>query len=403
MKQMHVVVVGAGPVGVIAAIAAAQKGFKVTLLDSALEVDHNPRAATTHPSTLDFIDQVGLIDEFVKQGLVARYFQFWDRDTKSKVAQFDHELLKDETKFPFVVQTEQHKLVLMGLKRLDTFTDVTYQFGMKVTDLLQHPDHVVLTTEKDGEVGQITVDYVIGADGGKSTIRKLLGIEFEGYTWPERFIVLTSIHDFEKSMGCCYRNYFAGSNEWANLFKVTGDDYKGRWRAVFPARTDESDEEALSDVSAQKRIIELEEACSLDSIVHRNIYNVHQRVAEKFRVGRVMLAGDSSHLNNPIGGLGLNCGIHDAMELVSSLDDIQQGADDSRLDLYEKRRKTLNVQFIQEQTIANKKRLEEKDPNARKDRLDELRKIESNHVLQKQFLMKSSLLLSVINEKSITL
>ena len=403
MKQMHVVVVGAGPVGVVAAIAAAQKGFKVTLLDSAFEVDHNPRAATTHPSTLDFIDQVGLIDEFVQQGLVARYFQFWDRDTKSKVAQFDHELLKDETKFPFVVQTEQHKLVLMGLKRLDTLTDVTYQFGIKVTDLIQHIDHVVLTTEIDGEIGKITADYVIGADGGKSTIRKLLGIEFEGYTWPERFIVLTSIHDFEKSMGCCYRNYFAGSNEWANLFKVTGDDYKGRWRAVFPARTDESDEEALSDASAQKRIIELEEACSLDSIVHRNIYNVHQRVAQKFRVGRVMLAGDSSHLNNPIGGLGLNCGIHDAMELVSSLDDIQRGADDSRLDLYEKRRKTLNVQFIQEQTIANKKRLEEKDPNARKERLNELRRIESDHVLQKQFLMKSSLLLSVINEKSITL
>ena len=403
MKQMHVVVVGAGPVGVVAAIAAAQKGFKVTLLDSAFEVDHNPRAATTHPSTLDFIDQVGLIDEFVQQGLVARYFQFWDRDTKSKVAQFDHELLKDETKFPFVVQTEQHKLVLLGLKRLDTLTDVTYQFGIKVTDLIQHIDHVVLTTEIDGEIGKITADYVIGADGGKSTIRKLLGIEFEGYTWPERFIVLTSIHDFEKSMGCCYRNYFAGSNEWANLFKVTGDDYKGRWRAVFPARTDESDEEALSDASAQKRIIELEEACSLDSIVHRNIYNVHQRVAQKFRVGRVMLAGDSSHLNNPIGGLGLNCGIHDAMELVSSLDDIQRGADDSRLDLYEKRRKTLNVQFIQEQTIANKKRLEEKDPNARKERLNELRRIESDHVLQKQFLMKSSLLLSVINEKSITL
>ncbi len=403
MKQMHVVVVGAGPVGVVAAIAAAQKGFKVTLLDAALEVDHNPRAATTHPSTLDFIDQVGLIDEFVKQGLVARYFQFWDRDTKSRVAQFDHELLKDETKFPFVVQTEQHKLVLMGLKRLDTFTDVSYQFGITVTNLAQGPDHVILTTQQDGQTGQIKADYVIGADGGKSTIRKLLNIEFEGYTWPERFIVLTSIHDFEKSMGCCYRNYFAGSSEWANLFKVTGDDYKGRWRAVFPARTDESDEEALSDASAKKRIIELEEACSLESIVHRNIYNVHQRVAQKFRVGRVMLAGDSSHLNNPIGGLGLNCGIHDAMELVSSLDDIQKGADDTRLDLYEKRRKTLNVQFIQEQTIANKKRLEEKDPNARKDRLDELRKIESDHVLQKQFLMKSSLLLSVINEKNITL
>jgi 3-(3-hydroxy-phenyl)propionate hydroxylase len=403
MKQFHVVVVGAGPVGVVAAIAAAQKGFKVTLLESTKEVDHNPRAATTHPSTLEFIDQVGLIDEFIEQGLVARYFQFWDRDTKSRVAQFDHDLLKDETKFPFVVQTEQHKLVLMGLKRLATFPDVSYQFGITVTNLQQGPDQVILTTEQDGEIGQITADYVIGSDGGKSTIRKLLNIEFEGYTWPERFIVLTSIHDFEKSMGCCYRNYFAGSNEWANLFKVTGDDYKGRWRAVFPARTDESDEEALSDASAQKRIIELEEACSLESIVHRNIYNVHQRVAQKFRVGRVMLAGDSSHLNNPIGGLGLNCGIHDAMELVSSLEDIRNGADDTRLDLYEKRRKTLNVQFIQEQTIVNKKRLEEKDPLARQQRLDELRKIEADNQLQKQFLMKSSLLLSVINEKNITL
>ena len=403
MKQFHVVVVGAGPVGVVAAIAAAQKGFKVTLLESTKEVDHNPRAATTHPSTLEFIDQVGLIDEFIEQGLVARYFQFWDRDTKTRVAQFDHDLLKDETKFPFVVQTEQHKLVLMGLKRLATFPDVSYQFGITVTNLQQGPDQVILTTEQDGQTGQITADYVIGSDGGKSTIRKLLNIEFEGYTWPERFIVLTSIHDFEKSMGCCYRNYFAGSNEWANLFKVTGDDYKGRWRAVFPARTDESDEEALSDASAQKRIIELEEACSLESIVHRNIYNVHQRVAQKFRVGRVMLAGDSSHLNNPIGGLGLNCGIHDAMELVSSLEDIRNGADDTRLDLYEKRRKTLNVQFIQEQTIVNKKRLEEKDPLARKQRLDELRKIEADNQLQKQFLMKSSLLLSVINEKNITL
>ncbi|BDW11627.1 hypothetical protein PSHI8_17100 [Polynucleobacter sp. SHI8] len=403
MKQFHVVVVGAGPVGVVAAIAAAQKGFKVTLLESAKEVDHNPRAATTHPSTLEFINQVGLIDEFIEQGLVARYFQFWDRDTKSRVAQFDHDLLKDETKFPFVVQTEQHKLVLMGLKRLATFPDVSYQFGITVTNLQQGPDQVTLTTEQDGVMGQITADYVIGSDGGKSTIRKLLNIEFEGYTWPERFIVLTSIHDFEKSMGCCYRNYFAGSSEWANLFKVTGDDYKGRWRAVFPARTDESDEEALSDASAQKRIVELEEACSLESIVHRNIYNVHQRVAQKFRVGRVMLAGDSSHLNNPIGGLGLNCGIHDAMELVSSLEDIRNGADDTRLDLYEKRRKTLNVQFIQEQTIANKKRLEEKDPLARQQRLDELRKIEADNQLQKQFLMKSSLLLSVINEKNITL
>jgi 3-(3-hydroxy-phenyl)propionate hydroxylase len=397
----HVVIAGAGPVGVVAALACAQRGFQVTLLEAAGTIDENPRAATTHPSTLEFIAQVGLIDEFIAQGLVARYFQFWDRDSQQRVAQFDHELLRGETEYPFVVQTEQHKLARMGIRKLQEYPDAKFQFNAKVVAVSQNGNGVAVSVDQNGEQYAIQADYLVGADGGRSTVRKLLGIAFEGYTFPERFTVLTTLHDFEKSMGFCFRNYLAGSEAWANLFKVAGDDMAGRWRAVFPTRESESDEQALADEAVLARLTGIDPACTLDKVVHRNIYNVHQRVAEKFRIGRVFLAGDSSHLNNPIGGLGLNCGIHDAMELAETLVAARAGASEQELARYERRRRTLNVEFIQEQTISNKKRLEEKDPAARQQRLDELRALEADPVRQKQFLLRSSLIASVRQARTI--
>ena len=391
----HVVISGGGPTGVVAALACAQRGFRVTLLESAREIDDNPRAATTHPSTLEYIDRLGFADEFIAKGLVCRYFQFWDRDTQTRVAQFDHEILRDETKFTFAVQTEQHKLVQMLLPKIAAFPGCTAELGAEVVGAVQDAGKVTVTVRRGGELSDIDCDWLVAADGGRSTIRKLLDIPFEGFTFPERFTVLTTVHDFERSLGCCYRNYLAGSEEWAMIFKVAGDDMKGRWRAVMPTRESESDEQALADDSVIGRMLGLDRSCTLGDVVHRKIYNVHQRIAAKFRVGRIYLAGDASHLNNPIGGLGLNCGIHDAMELVDTLEAARAGAGEDRLDRYERRRRTLNAEFIQEQTINNKKRLEEKDPAARQRRLDELRATEADPAKQKAFLMRSSLIASV--------
>ena len=391
----HVVISGGGPTGVVAALACAQRGFRVTLIEAASEIDDNPRAATTHPSTLEYIDRLGFVDEFIDKGLVCRYFQFWDRDTQTRVAQFDHEILRDETKFPFAVQTEQHKLVQMLLPKIRAFPGCRAELGTEVVDAVQDEHKVTVTVRHDGELSKIDCDWLVAADGGRSTIRKQLDIPFEGFTFPERFTVLTTVHDFERSLGCCYRNYLAGSEEWAMIFKVAGDDMKGRWRAVMPTRESESDEQALADASVIGRMQGLDRSCTLDDVVHRKIYNVHQRIAAKFRVGRIYLAGDASHLNNPIGGLGLNCGIHDAMELVDTLEAARAGAGEERLDRYQRRRRTLNAEFIQEQTINNKKRLEEKDPAARQRRLDELRATEADPVKQKAFLMRSSLIASV--------
>jgi 3-(3-hydroxy-phenyl)propionate hydroxylase len=398
----RVCIVGAGPVGVIAAIACARKGMHVTLFEMEREIDQSPRAATTHPSTLEMLAELGLLEEFQAVGLVARHFQFWDGATKTLVAEFDHDALRDETPYPYVVQTEQHKLSEIGLRRLALTPNVRLMLGAGVTDVAQDAESVRVTVAASGGEERQAFDYLIGCDGGRSTVRKCLDIEFEGYTWPERFLVLTTLFDFQAALGCCPRSYISDPEEWTNLFKVMGDDLKGRWRAVFPARENETDEEAFSESSVRRRMRRLFEDHPMELVVHRNIYRVHQRVAKSFRKGRVFLAGDAAHVNNPVGGLGLNCGIHDAMEIAETLHRVASGqAGEELLGRYERRRRPLNIEYVQQQTVANKKRLEERDPRLRRAHFDELRRAVADPALHKQFLMRTSLIESVRRAREI--
>lgn len=401
MSPVSVVVAGAGPVGVVTALAAAGRGFEVTLVEASESVEDAPRAATFHPSTLEMLAGLGIMDDFLAVGLVARHFEFWDKPSRTRVARMDHDLLRDETPFPFVVQTEQHKLVRLGLERLAQHPDVTLRLGWAVTGVAQDSGGVSVTVCGDGAEETIRADWLVGSDGGRSAVRKALGVDFEGYTWPERFVVLTTPRDAQLDLGCCLRNYFADPDEWANLFKVAGDDLTGRWRVVFPTSPDEPDDEAVSDASAQARLRRVLPVDDPIPVTHRNIYRVHQRVAARFRVGRVFLAGDAAHVNNPIGGLGLNCGVHDAIELVDTVALAGSRVDDELLDRYERRRRALNIEFVQQQTVDNKRRLEERDPGARRARLDELAAIAEDHRRQRAFLRRTSLLDSVRRSRAI--
>src|ERR1041385_473373 len=125
-------------------------------------------------------------------------------------------------------------------------------------------------------------------------------------------MVLTTSFDFAAERGYCFRNYIADPDEWTNLFKVAGDGGGPLWRAVFPTAPGETDEQVLNDDAVQGRLQKFFPKAGPYPVVHRNLYNVHQRVAASFRKGRAFLAGDAAHVNNPIGGLGLNCGIHNA-------------------------------------------------------------------------------------------
>jgi 3-(3-hydroxy-phenyl)propionate hydroxylase len=394
--ERPILIAGGGPVGVIAALALARQGLEVHVFEADTCVNEAPRAATTHPATLEMLADLALIDDVVRLGLVARKFQFWDRLSGEMIAEFDHAVLKDDTRFPFVVQCEQHKLANLAIERLRTFPNAQVRFSTKVTAAETLDDRVHVTIDTGHKSESMTGSYLIGADGGRSTVRKALGIPFEGYTFPERFLVLTTPFDFAAERGCGFRSYFSDPDEWANLFKVAGNDGSGLWRVVFPTRPGETDEQVLNDDSVQRRLQKFFPKRGPYPVVHRNLYNVHQRVAATFGTGRAFLAGDAAHVNNPIGGLGLNCGIHDAMELAVLLGRVlRNGEPDSLLALYDQRRRPINVEYVQQQTIANKKRLEEKDPAARQASFAFLRATAADPAAHRAFLLRTSLLESM--------
>jgi 3-(3-hydroxy-phenyl)propionate hydroxylase len=401
MNTAPVLIAGGGPVGIITALALARRGIPVRLFEGAETVNDSPRASTLHPATLEMLASIGMLDDVVARGLIARTFQFWDRPTHSLVAEFDHAILKNDTPYPFAVQCEQHKVANIGIERLKAFPHAEIHFGSPVTEISQFSDRVEITVAGPSGHQTIKGSFLVGADGGRSLVRKSLGIAFDGYTFPERFLVLTTLFDFAREHGVAYRAYFSDPNEWANLFKVAGDDGNGRWRAVFPTLPGQTDEEVLNETATEARLQKFFPKGGRYEIVHRNIYNVHQRVAATFRKDRVFLAGDSAHVNNPIGGLGLNCGIHDAIQLSALLSGALLGEkSQSELLQYDAVRRPMNIEYVQQQTIANKKRLEEKMPAAREANFEDLRRTANDPVTHRAFLMRTSLLESVRKQQA---
>ena len=395
-SERPIVIAGGGPVGVVTALALARQGLEVRLFEAEARVNDSPRAATTHAATLEILENLGLVEEVTRRGLIEPKFRIWDRASRTIIAEFDFSVLKNDTRYPYVVQCEQHKLANIALDRLRALPNVAVEFSARVGDFEQFDDRVEVEVETANGSRRVSSSYLIGADGGRSTVRKGLEIEFEGYTHPERFLVLTTTYPFGTEFAECSRNYFSDPDEWAALFKVTGDDGNGLWRVVFPTRLMESEEEAFEEAAVQARLQRFFPKPGPYPVVHRNIYNVHQRVAAAFRRGRAFLAGDSAHVNNPLGGLGLNFGIHDGVELSSLLGRVvRREVSPDILDLYDRFRRPLNVEYVQQQTIANKKRLEEKDPAMRAKSNASLRAIAADPAAHRAYLLRASLIDSV--------
>jgi 3-(3-hydroxy-phenyl)propionate hydroxylase len=391
-----IIIAGGGPVGVIAALALARQGLSVHLFEAESEVNDAPRAATTHAATLEMLEKLGLVDEVIRRGLVEPLFRIWDQSTGKLVAEFDFGNLKNDTRYPFAVQCEQHKLANLTIERLRAFPHATVEFSARVTLISQSSDAVEIAVETAGGIRTVKGSYLIGADGGRSTVRKALDIEFEGYTHPERFLILTTPFDIGTRFPGCTRNYLSDPEDWCALFKVSGDDGTGLWRVLSSTRVDQTEAELFDNEAVERRLQKFIPKKGRYKVVHRNLYNVHQRVAASFRKGRVFLAGDAAHVNNPLGGLGLNFGIHDAIELTGLLGHVvRREASADTLDLYDRYRRPLNIEFVQQQTIANKKRMEEKDPAARARNFEQLAATAADPVAHRAYLLRASLIDSV--------
>jgi 3-(3-hydroxy-phenyl)propionate hydroxylase len=399
-----VLIAGGGPVGLFCALLLGRAGIPVRVFETTLKPQEDPRAATTHPATLELLGEAGLVEDMARVGLVAPIFQFWDRPTGRLVAEFDHAMLADETPYPFVIQCEQYKTANLILERLAALPHVEVLFGHEVISTSQTADGVqVIARGPDGE-RDYTGAYLVGADGGRSIVRKQAGIDFAGFTWPERFIVITTPFDFGARRGYAPRSYLADPKEWCNCFKVSADGPPGLWRTVFPVAGEQAESELLTDAAVQARLQRFFPSDQPYEVVHRNLYVTHQRVAERFRLGRILLAGDAAHVNNPIGGMGLNGGFQDAHALAKALIGVlQEGQGDTVLDIYERQRRFVAVDFVQEQTIANKRRLEATDPEARRQSLDHLSATAADPAKAHAFLMQSSMIASQRRAAKLTL
>ena len=384
----HVLIAGAGPVGLVSALTLAIAGVQVTVFERALSAPEDLRASTFHPPTLDMLARFGISDDLLPQGLVARYTQQRDRQ-EGLIAEFDMSLLAGLTNHPYRLQCEQWKLNKLLLDRLAKFPHATVLSGAALQSVEQNADSVDVKVDVNGDVQTFKGDYLIGADGAWSSVRQSLGIEFEGFTYPERFLVVSTEFEFADHFPkLSYVNYVSDPQEWCVLLRVPT-----LWRVLFPTHVEESDEAVLTDDSIQSRLQNLLPQAVPYKTVHRTLYKVHQRVAKEFRRGRVLLAGDAAHINNPLGGMGMNGGVHDAFNLSDKLVDILvNGADEAQLDRYERQRRSVAIEYINANTARNKKNIEERNPEARRKTHDELRAIAANPDAARDYLRKTSMM-----------
>ena len=390
----RVLIAGAGPVGMITGLALARQGIPVILFEALDDIPEDHRAATVHASSLEILDDIGMTAILHERGLTSPIFQYRDRESGEIVAEFDFRVMADETPYPYAVQCEQHKVVAIAEELAKGFPDFDLRRRQSVTGFKQSADGVEVTVETRDGIERHKGRYLIGCEGGSSIIRKDLGIEFPGFTWPERFIIVATPFDFCAADGWRNRNYVAHPVQWCALMKVPGTQPGGLFRVLFPALDAAvCDEEVQSDEWIQARFQECLPYIPEYTIEHRNLYAVHQRVAESFRQGRVMLAGDSAHINNPIGGMGMNSGIHDGMNLAEKIGLVWRGeAGEEIFNLYDRQRRPMAVKYVQAQSIRNKETLQESDPKIRRQRLDELRQAAEDPEKTREFVRRTSLM-----------
>jgi 3-(3-hydroxy-phenyl)propionate hydroxylase len=402
-ENPRVLVVGAGPVGMVCALALHRRGVAVTVCEQEPAPVRDQRAASIHPPTLALLDDLGVTRKIIPRGHVSPTYRFHDRVKNAVIAEFDLGRMADEFRFPFVLQYEQYKLTASITSEYANGGDFDVRFSHAVTGLTQQADHVEAEIASPAGSERLNASYVIGCDGGRSTVRKLAGIEFEGFTYPEKFIKIATTFDFgEVNPNLVYRNYFSDPDEWCNLFKVRGESPSGLWRAIFPLRHDEDDAEALAPDKIEARLQKFFPKAGRYHVEYVNVYPVSQCVAATMRLGRILLAGDAAHVNNPIGGMGMNGGIHDAINLADKLARVLHGEAEDLLDLYSRQRRHAAVKYVQQQTIANKRLMEERDPTVRAKNFDELRRIAEDTEASRKYMRRAALLDSLNEANAVT-
>lgn len=305
--------------------------------------------------------------------------------------------LADITRYPFRLQCEQYHLARMLSDGVRQQPGAQVLFNHRVATFAQDQEGVTIHAETPTSITAIRADFLIAADGANSIVRKWLGVEFDGFTYPEKFLCYTTREPLEAHFtNLAHVNYVSDPREWMVLLRVPS-----LWRVLVPAAADHGDAMLLADAKKDdvfNRLLGNGEGVKTE---HRTIYRVHQRVAKSFRQNRVMLIGDAAHLNNPIGGFGMNSGIHDAFTLGEKLVSIyRHGADaDTAIAAYDRQRRRTTHEFTQAQTIRNLAYLNAGEGRAHAMRKQEMQDIRADPQRRREFLRRQSMIDCLAREK----
>ena len=401
-ETLPIVIAGAGPVGCHLALYLASRAVPVVLLEKEPSLPVDLRASTFHPPSLEMIADLGfgIIDDMLAQGIIVDRYQYRDRLT-DEVANFDMSLISGDTRYPFRLQLEQYEFTRLVVSRLEKLPCVDMRFSGEVVGFTQAGDHVAveLRTPKGTEI--LKGSFLVSAEGARSSIRKSAGIDYLGFTYDEKFLVVSTDFRFEDVFDdLSWVNYVSDPDEWYVILRT-----EKLWRVLFPTTPETAEDETrlLSDEFIQERLHHLWDKEGDYEIGHRMLYNVNQRVAETYFIDRVILAGDACHINNPLGGMGMNGGLHDANNLGAKLTRImKEGVYHlPMLEHYNRQRRDLAVKFVQEHTIANKKLMEARDTDTQRARQKMLMETAADPGKARAFLLERAMINCVRDSEAV--
>jgi 3-(3-hydroxy-phenyl)propionate hydroxylase len=389
--RQHVIVVGAGPVGLVTANLLVDAGIAVSLVETCEHLPHDLRASTFHPPTLDLLERFGVVRRMIEQGLICPTWQFRDR-TEGVVATFELARLSPDTNHPYRLQCEQWRLGELLYARLKDNPLATVRLGTKAVGVRQNADGVELDVRlPDGETETISGTFVVGADGIGSVVRNAIGAEFEGITIPELFLTLSTTYDFRETMpDLANISYLSDPREWYVLIRTVR-----LWRALFPVDASLDDKDVTSPERGERLLQGAVARNQPYEVTHRTAYRVHERVASAYVKNRLVIAGDAAHVNNPLGGMGLNGGIHDAFNLADKLIEVARGAPLDTLERYGRQRRKVALDVVQQTTLRNRSILNTREPEARRAYFDQLRRIAEDPDKHRDYVMRTSMIRSL--------